>query len=122
MYYTETYESKYTLALENKRLQICLCSDHLLYYSSDFWAYLQPYPSTGYRRIISASATASPSGVYTVSPDIAITILCCLAHSNQSFTADLTCADSGFRLSLQAATNTASGDLIPFQVRRASLR
>ncbi|MFN6486930.1 MULTISPECIES: strawberry notch family protein [unclassified Nostoc] len=71
-----------------------------------------------YRRIISATATASPSAVYTVSPDIAIAILFFLAHSNQS----LTCADSGFLPSLQAATNTASGDLIPFQVRIASFK
>ncbi|MBD2616220.1 hypothetical protein H6G94_34100 [Nostoc punctiforme FACHB-252] len=55
------------------------------------------YSPTGHRRIISANATALPSGVYTTSPDIAITILFFLAHSNQSFTADLTCADSGFR-------------------------
>ncbi|MBW4617315.1 MAG: hypothetical protein KME21_29655 [Desmonostoc vinosum HA7617-LM4] len=80
------------------------------------------YSPTGYRRIISCNSTASPSGVYTTSPDIAITILCFLAHSNQSFTADLTCADSGFLPSLQAATNTASGDLIPFQVRSASFK
>ncbi|MBW4565896.1 MAG: hypothetical protein KME32_33410 [Mojavia pulchra JT2-VF2] len=60
--------------------------------------------------------------MYTTSPDIAITILCRLAHSNQATTSDLACADSGFLPSLQAATNTASGDLIPFQVRNASLR
>lgn len=35
---------------------------------------------------------------------------------------DLACCASGFLASLQAATNTASGDLIPFQVRIASLR
>ncbi|MBW4564520.1 MAG: hypothetical protein KME32_25975 [Mojavia pulchra JT2-VF2] len=48
--------------------------------------------------------------MYTVSPDITITILCRLAHSKGAVTSDLTCADSGFRPSLQAATNTASGD------------
>ncbi|WP_191761845.1 hypothetical protein [Komarekiella delphini-convector] len=59
---------------------------------------------------------------YTVSPDIAITILSRRAHSNQAATSDLACVDSGFRPSLQAATNTAFGDLIPFQFRIASLR
>ncbi len=74
-------------------------------------AAIASHSPTENRRIISANATASPSGVYTTSPDIAITILCFYAQSNQSFTADLTCADSGFRPSLQAATNTACGDL-----------
>jgi hypothetical protein len=68
----------------------------------------------GYRRIISCNSTASPWGVYTVSPDSAITILCGIAQSNQATIADLTCCASGFLPSLQAATNTASGDLTPF--------
>jgi hypothetical protein len=38
---------------------------------------------TGNRHIISPISTASPSGVYTSSPDIAIAILFFLAHSNQ---------------------------------------
>ncbi|MBC1224844.1 hypothetical protein GNF10_30290 [Nostoc sp. UCD121] len=59
--------------------------------------------------------------MYTVSPDSAITILCRLAHSNQAIAADLACYASGFLPSLQVATNTASGDLTPFQVRSASL-
>ncbi|MBN3946610.1 MAG: hypothetical protein HWQ38_08975 [Nostoc sp. NMS7] len=39
-----------------------------------------------------------------------------------AITVDLACCASGFLPSLQAATNTASVDLIPFQVRNASLR
>ncbi|MBD2255785.1 hypothetical protein [Nostoc parmelioides] len=35
-----------------------------------------------------------------------------LAHSNQAIAPDLTCADSGFRTSLQATTNTAY-ELLP---------
>ncbi|MHC5772144.1 MAG: hypothetical protein ACYTXI_42895 [Nostoc sp.] len=41
---------------------------------------------------------------------------------HQAVISDLTCAASGFFPSLQAATNTASGDLTPILVRSASLR
>ncbi|MBD2502783.1 hypothetical protein [Anabaena azotica] len=46
--------------------------------------------------MIFGKATASPSGVYTTSPDIAITILSFLTHSNQAITTDLACCTSGF--------------------------
>ncbi|WP_322732608.1 hypothetical protein [Nostoc sp. ChiQUE01b] len=65
-------------------------------------------PAPDNHRIISCNPTGSPSEVYTVSPDIAITILCRLAHSNQATTPDLACCASGFLPSLQVPTNTAS--------------
>ncbi|MCG6137529.1 MAG: hypothetical protein MET45_23330 [Nostoc sp. LLA-1] len=53
---------------------------------------------------------------------MAITILWLRAHSNQTMVSDATCAAAGFCPSLQAAINTASGDLTPILVRSASLR
>ncbi|UKP00983.1 hypothetical protein [Nostoc sp. UHCC 0870] len=102
-------------------MSFCICPGYIFDFTAIAPQFCYHSP-TGHRRIISCKLTASPSAVYTTSPDIAITILYRLAHSNQSFTADLTCADSGFRPSLHAATNTASGDLIPFQVRTASFK
>ncbi len=56
------------------------------------------------RRIIESNSTALPSTVYTVSPNIAITILCCLAHLKGAITLDLACCAFGILPSLQAAT------------------
>nr|WP_322657108.1 hypothetical protein [Dendronalium sp. ChiSLP03b]MDZ8203439.1 hypothetical protein [Dendronalium sp. ChiSLP03b] len=104
---------------------LILTGRHFHRESSSKWQHLDTnviHSPTGNRRIISCNATASPSGVYTTSPDIAITILCRLAHSKGAIAPQLSCCASGFRSYLQAATNTASGDLIPFQVRSASLK
>ncbi|WP_224087843.1 hypothetical protein [Nostoc sp. MS1] len=65
------------------------------------------YSPTGYRRIISLNATASPQArVHNLTRHRNHNPLL-PRHSKGAITSDLACADSGFLSSLQAATNTA---------------